>query len=305
MLGTCQFGVPYGIANQTGQPSYETARDIIAAAYEGGINCFDTASGYGTSEEVIGRILGELGLADKVTVVTKAARVIAERLSAKAAEKLITETALLSLKRLRLEVLPVYLFHTEEHFRHIKVLLKLKEKGLVRRIGVSVMTPDACLRIITSGLVEAVQVPTSVFDRRYIRAGVFSEAGKRGVAVFVRSVYLQGLIFLSDAETPPELSAVIPVRHRIQSIANEAGMGLAELAVRYVFSIPGATAVLVGVESLEQTRQNLALLSKGPLDAGVIKAINEAVPDLPVNILMPNKWPNAWTVTAIEPPPKK
>lgn len=293
MLGTAQFGMPYGIANRSGQPSYETARVIIATAYEGGVNCFDTAPGYGTSEEVIGRVLTELGIADKVTVVTKTVRVIDERLSDKAAEKLIIETALRSLERLRLKALPVYLFHVEEHFRYIEVLLKLKEQGLVRHIGVSVMTPDACRRIIDSGLVEAVQVPTNVFDRRYVRAGIFREAERRGVAIFVRSVYLQGLIFLSDAETPPELSAVIPVRRRVQIIANEAGMNLTELAVRYVFGIPGATSVLVGVESLEQMRQNLTLLSKGPLDSDLMKTIGEAVPELPDLILMPNKWPNA------------
>ena len=40
MLGTVQFGLPYGIgiANRSGQPSYETARSIIAAAYEGGVD---------------------------------------------------------------------------------------------------------------------------------------------------------------------------------------------------------------------------------------------------------------------------
>lgn len=301
MLGTCQFGLPYGIANRSGQPSYETARSIIAAAYEGGVNCFDTAASYGISEEVIGRILTELRIADKVTVVTKGVRLLDELLSEKAAEKIITETALRSLERLRLKALSVCLFHLEEHFRYIEVLLKLKKKGLIRHVGVSVMTPDACRSIIDSGLVDAVQVPTNVFDRRFIDAGVFQEAEKRGVAVFVRSVYLQGIIFLSDAETPSELSAIIPVRRRIQSIAREAKINLAELAVRYVFSIPGATSALVGVESPEQMRQNLSLLSKGPLDADLVNAIDEAVPDLPDSILMPNKWPNAWKATETEP----
>ena len=304
MLGACQFGLPYGIANRAGQPSYETARRIIAAAYEGGINCFDTAAAYGTSEEVLGQALAELQIADKVTVVTKGVRLLDELLSEKDAEKIITESILRSLERLRLEILPVCLFHMEEHFRYIGTLLKLKEKGLVRCVGVSVMTPDACRSIIDSGLVEAVQVPTNVFDRRFADAGVFREAGKRGVAVFVRSVYLQGLIFLSDEETPPELSAIIPVRRRVQSVAHEAKMSLAELAVRYVFGIPGATSVLAGVESLEQMRQNLALLSKGPLDADLMKAVNEAVPDLPDSILMPNKWPNAPKAAEVETRPK-
>lgn len=300
MLGTVQFGLPYGIANRSGQPSYETVRSIIAAAYEGGVNCFDTAPGYGISEEVIGQTLTELGVADKITVVTKAVRVIDELLSETAAEKLITETALRSLQRLKLEVLPVYLFHTEEHFRHIEVLLKLKERGLVRHVGVSVMTPEACCRIIDSGLVEAVQVPTNFFDRRFTGAGVFQKAKKKGVAVFVRSVYLQGLIFLSDTETPPELSAVIPARRRIQSLAAEVGINLDELAVRYVFGIPGFTSVIVGVDSPEQMRRNLTFLSKGPLDAGLMQAIDEAVPDLPDIILTPNKWPNAQQVATTE-----
>ena len=71
MLGTVQFGLPYGVANHTGQPSYDEVVRIVAAAVEGGVNCFDTAAAYGTSEEVLGNALHELGLADQVTVVTK------------------------------------------------------------------------------------------------------------------------------------------------------------------------------------------------------------------------------------------
>src|SRR3989304_2505652 len=71
MLGTVQFGLNYGIANKKGQPSYKTARDIIACAYESGVNCLDTSPGYGASEEVIGKALVELGISDKIIVVSK------------------------------------------------------------------------------------------------------------------------------------------------------------------------------------------------------------------------------------------
>ena len=70
-LGTVQFGLPYGIANTHGQPAYETARDIIACAVEGGVNVLDTAVSYGESEAVVGRALAELGIADRVLVVSK------------------------------------------------------------------------------------------------------------------------------------------------------------------------------------------------------------------------------------------
>src|SRR5690349_2612636 len=71
MLGTVQFGMAYGIANKSGQPAYEEARDILAAAYEGGVNCLDTAASYGNSEATIGRALQELGLREQFAVVTK------------------------------------------------------------------------------------------------------------------------------------------------------------------------------------------------------------------------------------------
>ena len=56
VLGTVQFGLPYGIANQSGQVSHETAKEIIALARLSGIDTLDTAIAYGESEKVIGKI---------------------------------------------------------------------------------------------------------------------------------------------------------------------------------------------------------------------------------------------------------
>ena len=71
MLGTAQLGMPYGVANAQGQPTYRDAVEIIDAALAGGINGFDTAAGYGNSEDILGRVLRELDALDRVTVVTK------------------------------------------------------------------------------------------------------------------------------------------------------------------------------------------------------------------------------------------
>ena len=61
MLGTVQLGLPYGVGNRTGQPSQQEAVRIIAAACEAGVNCFDTAAAYGTSEQVLGTRFGSSG----------------------------------------------------------------------------------------------------------------------------------------------------------------------------------------------------------------------------------------------------
>ena len=65
-LGTVQFGMPYGIANQSGQVSREDAKGIISLAQISGIDTLDTAIAYGDSEAC----LGDVGL-DGFKVITK------------------------------------------------------------------------------------------------------------------------------------------------------------------------------------------------------------------------------------------
>ncbi|MEB3735150.1 aldo/keto reductase [Halopseudomonas pachastrellae] len=65
-LGTVQFGLPYGIANQQGQVSVEEVGQILERAREAGVDTLDTAIAYGESE----RVLGEFDLSS-FKVVTK------------------------------------------------------------------------------------------------------------------------------------------------------------------------------------------------------------------------------------------
>src|SRR5580658_3456445 len=70
-LGTAQFGLNYGVANRSGQPSFDDVCAILRRAYERGVNVIDTAPGYGSSEEVLGKALRQLDLVGKMRVVTK------------------------------------------------------------------------------------------------------------------------------------------------------------------------------------------------------------------------------------------
>ena len=138
MLGTVQFGMPYGVANRTGQPTYRDVLAIVAAAVEGGINCFDTAAAYGTSEEVLGRALHELRIADRVVVVTKVRPLRgAELADGVLASRAIEQSVADSRRRLQLDCLPVVLFHREADAAYSEVLDRLQAQGWLRYAGVS------------------------------------------------------------------------------------------------------------------------------------------------------------------------
>ena len=291
MLGTVQFGMPYGIANRTGQPSYELARDIVALAYDGGVNCLDTAAAYGSSEAVLGKALHELGLSGKISVVSKVPALPEECSSDRAARRFIEDTVHSSLRRLQIDRLDVCLFHRADDAHYMDALLGLRDRGMIGQVGISVDTPGEAIPILSGGTAAALQAPLNLLDKRMERAGVFAAVRRRRVLLFTRSAYLQGLILMPEGDVPQELQPVLPVRRALEQVAAEAGIGMAEMALRYPLSRPEVTSVVVGVEGLEQMRENLSLSAKGGLGPDLIERIEQLVPELPERCIRPSLWP--------------
>ena len=292
MLGTVQFGMPYGIANQIGQPEYRDIVAIINAATYGGVNCFDTAAAYGQSEEILGRALNELGLADKVTVVTKVRALTTEELaSPRLAESAIQASIELSLQRLQLDCLPIVLFHRECDAEFLGVLAKLRDQGKLRYFGVSCSNiPGAAAEFVQGRQASALQIPANIVDHRHLRSGVLADSITHNVALFIRSVYLQGLLAMAEEMIPDRLRGILPERQRLTSIAAASGLSLTELALRYLLSLPGITSVLTGVETREQVQQNLAMFSKGKLSEDIMTAIHQDAIELPELLITPSMW---------------
>lgn len=291
MLGTVQFGLKYGIANTTGQPTVEQIRDILTCAAENGVNCLDTAAAYGTSEQVLGQVLTETNLHDHFTIVTKVPHLADTFSSAQALNECVEDAVTTSLKRLRLDVLPICMFHKESNIAHIDSLLRLRDKGLIRYVGASAGSPDGAAKIIDTDQVRAVQMPTSILDHRYRRLGHIEQARQRDIAVFIRSVYLQGLIFRQDNDLPAQLASVRPVLHSLRQMAAEHDMSIAQMAMRYALGIPGVTCLVVGVDTAEQLRQNLDVCGRGALPQSLQQRIDHEVPALDEQILNPSLWP--------------
>jgi len=292
VLGTAQLGMTYGIANRAGKPSYDAVVEMLDRAFQLGITSIDTAALYGDSEAVLGRALRALGLTHRFFLTTKIVWMDGiEGVSAAEVARRVRESVLRSLENLGLPSLQFCLLHRAIDLPCFDALLKLKEEGLVHHAGVSVYTADEAFEAMGRAGVEAVQVPTSVLDQRCLRAGVFDIAASRGVTVFVRSIYLQGLLMLAEPEIPTGLEAVKPTLAIIREIASRSGIPLVELILRFGLSIEGATGILVGVETVRQVEDNARIAEQGPLPADVYQEIKTRVPDLPEQIVNPGMWP--------------
>jgi aryl-alcohol dehydrogenase-like predicted oxidoreductase len=289
-VGTAQFGLPYGIANKIGQPSFKEVREILAIAYEGGINCLDTAVLYGMSESIIGQALHDLGLMNSFIVVTKVPPVPAHLTSISQIDDFVEGAVNQSLLNLRLDTLSICLFHRANDGRYLESLQRLHERGSVERVGVSVDSPNAASDVLAAGDMDVIQFPTNLLDKRFLKQGIFEEAKFRDTLVFVRSIFLQGAILMPVESLATPLVKLLPTLRLLRQVAHEHDIEIEELAFRYMLNQEGISSLVVGVESAKQMRHNVQLLNKGALPSALKDAVDSAVPEIAEEILNPSNW---------------
>ena len=71
--GSAQWGMPYGIANQSGPPNANELEAMLVRVRDAGVRSMDTARAYGDAEQRIGEILREVPSNEGWPVLTKLA----------------------------------------------------------------------------------------------------------------------------------------------------------------------------------------------------------------------------------------
>ena len=137
--------------------SLETAVGLLRKAYEGGMTFFDSARAYSDSEVKIG--VAFEGMRDKVFITSKTMATTPEKLE----EDLAT-----TLKNLRTDYVDIYQLHcVKQCYRPgdgtgmYEALLKAKEEGKIRHIGITAHLIGVAEEIVESGLYETLQFPFS------------------------------------------------------------------------------------------------------------------------------------------------
>lgn len=289
VLGTAQFGMRYGVANKIGQPDILTAESIVATAWKGGVREFDTAQAYGESERVLGNVLNSLGIAADAKVISKFHPEIDHK--DPGSLRLALEQ---SLAHLGIPKLFGMMLHREDLLDLWdaglgQTLRKFIDEGLVEQLGVSVYTPQSAIRALKTNGVNLVQVPSNLLDRRFEDAGVFHEAERYGSQIYVRSVFLQGLLLMNVRNLPRSMRFATPIVERLITFAEKTGLSLKQLALGYAQSAYPAHKVLFGCETPQQVRENLELWAT-KLPSKIIVELQREFQNIPEKILNPSLW---------------
>lgn len=226
----------------------------IRRALDLGVNWIDTAAayGFGRSERIIGRALQ--GLSDRPYVFTKSSLLDdgSRHVRHSLKRDSILREAEVSLQRLGVDAIDLYQIHwpipDEDIEEGWSAMAELKERGLVRHIGVSNFSASQLRRIRRVAPVETIQPPYSLIDRA-AEAEILPLAERDGTGVIVYSPMGSGLLTGAITReriaampsddwrktdprfTEPELSRHLALAARLQAVAARHG------------STPGAVAV--------------------------------------------------------------
>jgi aryl-alcohol dehydrogenase-like predicted oxidoreductase len=269
-LGTVQFGLDYGISNESGKTSSVEVTEILTYAKAQGIDTIDTASAYGDAEKVLGG--NDLS----------GFRIISKFMPPQKDETLSSHLHQ-SLKRLKQENIYGYLAHRPsvvlENPSLWKELQNLKKEGLVKKTGFSFNEPSELSKILQANFIpDLIQIPFNYFDRRFQKQIISLK--EQGCEIHTRSAFLQGLFFINTDNLNSFFNEVKPVIKNLQdSVKNLSGSLL-----RFVAEQPFIDKVIVGVENINQLKTNLDTIETSEQLPWLKQIISD-------NILIPSGWP--------------
>lgn len=264
----------------------EAATATIHAAYDLGINFFDTANVYarGEAEIVVGEALRSYAR-ESYVLATKVFWPMGDGVNDRGlSRKHVFEQAHASLKRLGLDYIDIFYCHrydpetpVEETLRTIDDLVR---SGKVLYVGVSEWTAAQIvegLGVQDKYLLDRIVVNQPVYNmfNRYIEKDVLPTSVKNGLGQVVFSPLAQGVLtgkYKRGMEVPQGSRAADPAVNQfitrfltdenlirveqLENLAKELDLSLSQLAIAWILRQEGVSSALVGATKPEQIIQN-------------------------------------------------
>lgn len=254
----------------------------VSKALDVGINLFDTADvyGLGRSETLLSKGLGhrrheavivsKFGVAWHRSVGTRA---VTYRDSS---PRRVNEAVEASLRRLRVDSIPIYLVHWPDPSTPIAktmdALLECQLLGKVQYIGVSNFSLAQLTEAHSVARLTVLETQFNLLQRQ-VETGLLKACRQGGIGVLVYGALAQGLLTGKYDETSAfpvddrrrrlpafqdeSLRRSLKLVTRVRHLARYLGRSPAQVAVRWVLDHPVVSSTIVGVKTLEQLMDNV------------------------------------------------
>jgi aryl-alcohol dehydrogenase-like predicted oxidoreductase len=266
--------------------SFDDCVAVVRMAVDLGVNFLDTAEAYGT-EEIVGAAVRSYDR-DRLVISTKAIFRTGDT------GEEVTRKVDAALRRLGLDYVDIFHFHAVhpaayEHHRDIlaPALVKLKEQGKVRHIGVTETSPnDPEQKMLAQAIQEA---PWEVTMLAYslmnqgARRRIFPETQRRGIGtllmfvvrnIFSKPVYRRD-VFAELIEQGHLDASILSAGDPLGFLVSEgAAESITDAAYRYARHEQGVDVVLFGTGNKAHVKDNVDSILRPPLPPAVVEQLH-------------------------------
>jgi aryl-alcohol dehydrogenase-like predicted oxidoreductase len=271
----------------------------VRAAFESGVNFFDTSEAYGDgrSEEILAEALE--GRRHEVFIATKGGAKFLRDENLNMDEDLHRRELEGSLRRLRTDCIQLYQLHSpkRELIRSGEIwerLERFKQEGKIEHYGLSLDYPEDGLDAISNSDLASIQTEYNLLNLEP-KFQLFPAAQRADVAIIARVPLCSGLLagtFTPETVFPPEdfrsrwnrerfLQRLEKIERLKAILVKAPYRNLAQAAIKFAISDPAVAVTIPGAEFPERARENAGVSDLPPLSLGqlaAVEALYEALP---------------------------
>ncbi len=260
-LTAAQFGLDQGAPARGRSPQAE-AREILAIAHRARLGVLDVGHVFAQSETALGealprpqpfRLCVTAGRCDRGPEHIEAeARASLRRLGVEKAYAIVVDA-------------PSDLFGLQGAAAWLR-LQTLRDQGLFERIGISAHVSDDPVGLAKRFHPDLIQAPASLLDQRLLADGSLAAIAKMGVEVHLRSIFLNGLLFLPPDRAHGPMEGAVSKLSRVRRMIAEGRSDPLQAALSFALSRAEASSVLVGVTTAAELSAVVAAAASPPAD---------------------------------------
>ena len=253
ILGSAQFGMPYGIANNFEQVKTPEIEKIIKFSVKNNIKYIDTAISYGNVEAILSTIdLKNFNIINKIPTYEKNYGNIRNW------AKLTVNNSLEKMKLKKFDSLLIHNIENIDNKNFKKLILtfeEMKKNKIINKLGISVYNNDQLKKIFNIYNIDIVQLPYSIFNRSFEKNGWLEKLKKNKIEIHGRSIFLQGLLLVKAKNLPRKFLVWEKLWSKYNIWLDDHKLSALEACIEFIKNSKYIDKVVVGVNSLNQLKE--------------------------------------------------
>jgi aryl-alcohol dehydrogenase-like predicted oxidoreductase len=280
VIGSAQLGMNYGLFNnkKINRKEFKKIEKLVLISK---INFIDTATSYGNSENIIGNsMLKKLHIITKIKLPRKKNIHIRNWVSEEISRSLI---------KLKINKIYGVLIHDYKDLlgkngkNYLLSLQELKRKKIIKKIGISVYSPQEIKSIWKFWKPDLIQAPFNPLDNRILDSGWINILKKFKVKIFVRSIFLQGLLINQNSSFAINKNSKI-LLNKFRNWCYKNNVSLLQACLHFIKQFKKIDYLVVGFNNYNQLKEIIDVFKTKQIN------IPRKFSTKKINLIDPRKW---------------